>query len=130
MMKIGYQGIEGSNSEASARSMAARLGWTDVEYVPLVHSQGVVSAIKAGAVDCGVMATLNHVAGVVLETETALRGLSYRMLALDCIPIHHCLFVKDSSVTEIRAVASHIQALKQCRALSYTHLTLPTIQLQ
>lgn len=29
-MKIGYQGIEGSNSEASAKSMAARLGWTDV----------------------------------------------------------------------------------------------------
>ena len=86
-----------------------------MEYVPLVHSQGVVSALKAGAVDCGVMATLNHVAGVVLETETALRGLSYRMLALDCIPIHHCLFVKDPSVTEIRAVASHIQALKQCQ---------------
>lgn len=115
MMKIGYQGIEGSNSEASAKSMAARLGWTDVEYVPLVHSQGVVGALKAGEVDYGVMATLNHVAGVVLETETALRGLSYRMLALDCIPIHHCLFVKDPSVREIRAVASHIQALKQCR---------------
>ena len=62
MMKIGYQGIEGSNSEASARSMAARLGWTDVEYVPLVHSQGVVSALKAGAVDCGVMVCI-RVAG-------------------------------------------------------------------
>lgn len=115
-MKIGYQGIEGSNSEASAKTMAARLGWAEVEYVPLVHSQGVVDALKSGAVDCGVMATLNHVAGVVLETETALRGLSYRMLALDCIPIHHCLFVKDPSVTEIRTIASHIQALKQCRA--------------
>lgn len=114
-MRIGYQGIEGSNSEASAKSMAGRLGWTGVEYVPLVHSRGVVEALRAGEVDCGVMATLNHVAGVVLETEAALRGLSYRMLALDCIPIHHCLFVKDPSVTEIRTVASHIQALKQCR---------------
>ena len=54
-------------------------------------------------------------AGVVRETESALRGVSYRMLALDCIPIHHCLFVKDSSVTEIRSIASHIQALEQCR---------------
>ena len=114
-MKIGYQGIEGSNSRASAQNMAERLGWTDVEYVPLVHSKGVVDALLAGTVDYGVMATLNHVAGVVLETEAALRGINYKMLALDCIPIHHCLFVKDSSVTEIRAVASHIQALKQCR---------------
>ena len=114
-MKIGYQGIEGSNSEASAKSMAKRLGWTDVEYVPLIHSRGVVEALLSGEVDCGVMATLNHVAGVVRETESALRGVSYRMLALDCIPIHHCLFVKDSSVTEIRSIASHIQALEQCR---------------
>ena len=58
-MKIGYQGIEGSNSEASAKSMAKRLGWTDVEYVPLIHSRGVVEALLSGEVDCGVMATLN-----------------------------------------------------------------------
>lgn len=114
-MKIGYQGIEGSNSQAAARNMAERLGWTNVEYVPLVHSKGVVGALLAGTVDYGVMATLNHIAGVVLETEAALRGVQYRMLALDCIPIHHCLFVKNSSVTEIHAVASHIQALKQCK---------------
>lgn len=114
-MKIGYQGIEGCNSLASARNMAGRLGWTDVEYVPLINSKGVVDALRAGTVDYGVMATMNHVAGVVLETEAALRGLNYRMLALDCIPIHHCLFVKDSSVTQIHAVASHIQALEQCR---------------
>lgn len=114
-MKIGYQGIDGSNSQASAKNMAARLGWTDVEYVPLVHSKGVVDALRAGTVDYGVMATLNHIAGVVAETEEALRGLNYRMLALDCIPIHHCLFVKDSSVKEIHTVASHIQALKQCQ---------------
>jgi len=114
-MKIGYQGIEGSNSQASARNMAQRLGWTDVEYVPLVHSKGVVDALLAGEVDFGVMATLNHVAGVVLETQAALKGLKYRMLALDCIPIHHCLFVKDPSVKEIHTVASHIQALKQCK---------------
>ena len=114
-MKIGYQGIEGSNSQAAARNMAERLGWTGVEYVPLVHSRGVVEAMVAGTVDYGVMATLNHIAGVVLETQEALQGVHSRMLALDCIPIHHCLFVKDRSVTEIRAVASHIQALQQCK---------------
>lgn len=84
-----------------------------MEYVPLVHSKGVVDALLAGTVDYGVMATPNHAAGVVLETEAALREINYKMLALDCIPIHRCLFVQNSSVTKIRAVATHIQALKQ-----------------
>ena len=91
-MKIGYQGIEGSNSEASAKSMAKRLGWTDVEYVPLIHSRGVVEALLSGEVDCGVMATLNHVAGVVRETESGHRGVSDRMRGLVCHPNKHCLF--------------------------------------
>ena len=113
-MKIGYQGIEGSNSRAAAEQMARRLGWSDVTYIPLVHSQGVVDGLRSGAVDCGVIATQNHVAGVVQESAEALRGVQYRILAEDCIPIHHCLFVKDPSLVEIDIVASHIQALKQC----------------
>lgn len=115
MIKIGYQGIEGSNSREAAENMATRLGWTDVEYVPLVHSQGVVDALCAGEVDYGVMATLNHIAGLVRETGKALHNVDYRVLATDCIPIHHCLFVKDNCHTEIRTVASHVQALKQCQ---------------
>lgn len=114
-MKIGYQGIQGSNSLAAARNMAERLGWTEVEYIPLVHSKGVVDALLTGTADYGVMATRNLIAGPVLETETALQGLRYQILAEDRIPIHHCLFVKDSSVTAPRAVASHIQALTQCQ---------------
>ncbi len=115
MIKIGYQGIEGSNSRASAENIVKNLGWTDVEYIPLVHSQGVVDALRAGEVDYGVMATFNHIAGVVKESKLALRDADYRTLATDCIPIHHCLFVKDPSVTEIHTVASHMQALKQCQ---------------
>lgn len=114
-MKIGYQGIEGSNSQAAAANIAARLEWTDVEYVPLIHSKGVVDALKSGEVDYGVMASLNHRAGEVLETVEALKLLSYVTLAGDCIPIHHFLFVKDASVTKPTVIASHPQALKQCR---------------
>lgn len=112
--KIGYQGIEGSNSRAAAENMAKRLGWENVSYIPLVTSRGVVDALLAQTVDYGVMASNNHIAGIVQETVQALDGLGYQVLAEDCIPIHHCLFVKDVSVTEIKTVASHIQALKQC----------------
>lgn len=97
--------------------MANNLGWTDAEFVPLVHSQGVVNALKAGTVDYGVMATLNHTAGVVRETADALKGVNYRIVALDCIPVHHDLFVKDSSVDKVKVIASHPQALQQCRTV-------------
>ena len=115
-MKIGYQGIEGSNSRAAAENMAVRMQWRDVEYVPLVHSQGVVEAMQSGAVDYGVMATYNHRAGIVEETETALKGVSYEVIAEECLPIHHFMFVKDPAVQHPAAIASHPQALKQCQA--------------
>lgn len=114
-MKIGYQGIEGCNSLASAKRMAERLGWTQTEYVPLIHSRGVAAGLASGQVDYGVMATRNHIAGPVIETCEALASIPYRVVAEDCIPIHHCLFVKDPSCTKIDIVASHIQALRQCR---------------
>ena len=114
MKRIGYQGMEGSNSLAAARDMAKSLGWTDVEYVPLITSRGVVDAMQAGAVEYGVMATRNHVAGVVLESEAALSGLHYRLLTADTVSIRHHLFVLNENVTSIDTVASHIQALKQC----------------
>lgn len=114
-VKIGFQGIEGSNSETASVNMSERLGWTEVELVPLVSSRAVVDALIKGEIDYGVMAVLNHVAGTVQETEAALKNLTYTTVAADCLPIHHCLFVKDSSVIKLNTVASHIQALRQCR---------------
>ena len=35
-MKIGYQGMIGSNSEEAAKSIASKLCINDVEYVPLI----------------------------------------------------------------------------------------------
>lgn len=82
--------------------------------MPLVTSKGVMNALCAGEVDYGVMATRNSVAGPVLETGDAVAGISYRVLAEDQIHIHHCLFVKDASITHFDTIASHIQALRQC----------------
>ncbi len=114
MRRVGYQGMEGSNSLASAKNMTASLGWEDVEYVPLITSRGVVDALKAGEVEYGVMAVNNRIAGRVKESEEALAGVDYRVLAEDTIPIRHHLFTLNESVKDIDLVASHIQALKQC----------------
>ena len=41
MIKIGYQGIEGSNAEQAARDLVKKLSLQDVEFVPLVDSKPV-----------------------------------------------------------------------------------------
>lgn len=41
-MRIGYQGMEGSNSEAAA----LKLELNDVEYVPLITSKAVIGELK------------------------------------------------------------------------------------
>lgn len=115
-IRIGYQGIAGSNSEAASAGFAVTQGMKNVEYVPLVSSQNVVDTLMAGEIDYGVMASRNHIAGYVRETEEALTGVSYHLAAALCLPIHHCLFVKDSTVTNPTVIASHPQALAQCKA--------------
>ena len=57
MIKIGYQGIEGSNAEQAAKDLVKKLNLADVEYVPLVDSPHVIKAMKTGETDYGVCAT-------------------------------------------------------------------------
>ena len=114
-IRIGYQGIEGSNSEAASAGFAVTQEMKNVEYVPLVSSQRVVDMLVAGDIDYGVMASRNHIAGYVQETEAARTGVSYHLTAALTLPIHHCLFVKDPTVTNPTIIASHPQALAQCK---------------
>ncbi len=113
-MKIAYQGIPGSNSEAIAAVFAQNLAVPNPRYIPAVHSRGVVEMLRRGEADYGVMASRNLIAGDVLETKAALEGFSHRVLDAQWLPIHHCLFVKKEGV-RIAKIVSHIQALGQCR---------------
>lgn len=113
-MRIAYQGVPGSNSEAAAAMFAENQGFAAPEYIPAVHSRGVVELLAGGGADYGVMATRNLIAGEVIETAEALDGFSHRVLDAQWLPIHHCLFVKREGV-RIARIASHIQALGQCR---------------
>lgn len=113
-MKIGYQGAVGSNSEQAARDMVDELGVADIEYVPLISSQRVISALVDGDIDYGVVAVWNSIGGIVWETEKAIRDVSLEVACETTLDIHHCLYKrKDVPLSKIRYVASHIQALKQ-----------------
>lgn len=97
--------------------LAMRMEMKEVEHLPLVTSQGVIQALQDGAVDYGVVAVRNSVAGTVGETKDALQDMPFTVLDEIEMPIHHCLFKKNAAVADaqINQIASHIQALQQCK---------------
>ena len=111
VIKIGYQGCIGSNSETAAKQFVKTLGLQNVKFIPFVVSKNVVAALVEGCIDYGVMAVSNSVSGEVQETKTALvHGVE--LCCQLAMSIHHCVFVKSPDA-KIKFIASHIQALKQ-----------------
>ena len=104
MIKIGYQGIEGSNAEQAAHELVEKLKLTDVEYVPLVDSPHVITAMKKGETDYGVCAVYNSAAGMVLETFFATNGVELLIKGETTLTIHHCLF-KRALISLMKACA-------------------------
>ncbi len=131
MIKIGYQGIEGSNAEQAAKDLVKKLDLRDVEYVPLVDSPHVIKAMKTGETDFGVCAVYNSAAGMVLETFFATNGVELLIRGETTMNIHHCLFKKSADIPSenLRFVASHILAIKQCEnSIRYRYPQLKSIE--
>ncbi len=113
MIRVGYQGMEGSNSELAAEGLVNKLGLSDVEYVPLLTSEKVKKALVDGIIHYGVVATKNLNAGEVGETKEAFSGTKYLVKENYQLEIEHYLYTLKPK-TEIKIIASHIQALMQC----------------
>ena len=117
MIIIGYQGVEGSNSERAALEFAQKRNFIDYQLLPLVSSFNVLDNVIKKRVDYGVIAVRNSSGGTVAESKIVLDHLCINKKDEVTIPIHHFLFVKDASVKleDIDTLASHPQAFKQCQ---------------
>lgn len=114
VIKIGYQGAEGSNSEEAAIIIAERLNIAKYELVPLITSRVVVGKLKRKEIDYAVMATKNSLGGTVQETYDIIKDEFLELVATSILRIHHCLFVKPGTRREeISCIASHSQVFKQ-----------------
>ena len=67
MIKVGFQGICGSNSEIAAENLTQKMGLSNVEFVGLVTSKAVIEALEKGLIDYGVLATKNSIGGEVKD---------------------------------------------------------------
>lgn len=116
-IKIGYQGILGSNNYEVAKQFEKTdfLGF-DVDLIPLVSSYNVVQAIASSEIDYGIVASKNSIGGEVRETLNALHGYRYKLKNTFKKPIKHYLSIsKEANIEDIRTIYSHEQAFFQCK---------------
>jgi Prephenate dehydratase len=108
-------GIPFSNSEEAALRFVEKCNLGEVVMVPLMCSENVVEALEHKEIDLGVVAVKNAIAGTVIETEIALNKRDTIETVEDVnVPIHHYLYIKHPDC-KICAIASHVQALLQCK---------------
>lgn len=122
-IKIGYQGIDGSNTYTAVTRLASRIYGSGFELVPLVSSANVLSALSSHQIDLGLMATDTAVVGAVPETKTAMLSLAVPLKQIDeiSLDIHHCLFALTGDSSFISRIASHPEALRECGGYLQTH---------
>ena len=132
MEKIGYQGIQGSNSEEAAKQFAQKLQIENVEYVPLISSKNVIENLQQGNIDYGVVAIRNSYAGEVIETKEAIGKSEKKFECLQKLKleIHHSIFKKNKNIKneDLKIIASHSQALMQTK--NFLRENLPNLHQQ
>ncbi len=115
-MKIGVMGARGSFSEKAGEKYISEMGLVGAEILPLVSAETVLSALEAGECDRGIFPIENSNAGIVLEAVHAMAKHRFSIEKMFELDVHHTLLAKSGvTAAHIRAIASHDQALKQCR---------------
>lgn len=115
-IKIGYQGIEGSNSAQVAHDFSRIMSNEETIFVPLISSEEVIRSLADGSIDYGVVATRNSIGGIVEETREAMKNIRCEIIFTKILEIRHNLYkLRTAELHEINTIASHIQALRQTK---------------
>jgi len=104
-MSVLTLGPAGTYSHRAARSVTETVEFTE-------SVTDIVAAVADGRVDRGVIPIENSIDGSVTESLDALTDHDVAVVEEVVTPIEHALLAQDE---EFRTVASHAQALAQCR---------------
>jgi len=114
--KIGVMGAKGSFSEQAGETFIIDEQLVDVEILPLVSAEAVLTAVENNTVDYGIFPIENSNGGIVIEAVYAMATHQFAIEKMFEFDVHHMLLVKPGTTSShITAVCSHDQALKQCR---------------
>ncbi|ABR46873.1 Prephenate dehydratase [Alkaliphilus metalliredigens QYMF] len=116
-MKIGYLGPEGSYSYTAAKCYAPQ--------GTLISMRGfreIIQGVENGTIEEGILPIENSTEGAVTQTMDALmETVDSKIKGELVLQIRHNLLSLGESIGEINYVASHPQALEQCREFLATH---------
>lgn len=128
-MRIGVSGARGSFSEEAGKEYCRANGIENPEFLYLVTAENVLSSVEAGLVEKGIVPIENSTGGVVIETIYGLAAHTVHIEKMFEILVHQNLLVfRGMKKEDITGIASHDQAIKQCRM--YLKRTFPLADLK
>jgi chorismate mutase/prephenate dehydratase len=110
-LRVAYLGPEGTSSHVAAREVFGQ----QVEGVPVVTLADVIGAVERGQADHALLPIENTSEGVVTQALDALLECEVPLVGESWLRISYQLISKSELTSELRRVASHPQALAQCR---------------
>jgi arogenate/prephenate dehydratase len=109
-MKIAYQGEPGAFSEA-----ASRLVSSDASLIPCKSFEEVFASVEQGPAQYGVLPIENSIGGSIHRNYDLLMENHLPIVGEVEVPVvHHLLALPGASLSAIKRVYSHPQALAQC----------------
>lgn len=116
--KVAFQGLEGAYSHAAAMFFFGK----DAAMHHVRQFEDLMIEVETGAADFGVLPIENSSAGAVTDSYDLLLKYHNYIVAEIFIPINHCLLgTKDASLSDIRRVYAHPQALMQSSEFLNSH---------
>lgn len=119
-MKVGYQGVAGSYSEAALKEYCHHL--EEVEAVGYPNFSDLIEDVAHKRLDMIVLPVENSTTGFIARSADLLRHQPVVAIADNYQSIQHTLWsLADSSVEQLTKVYSHPEALGQCDAFFDSH---------
>jgi len=115
IIQMGISGDRGSFSEEAALAYGNNASRSYV-YHYLLDMKGVLSALEGGTIDQGFIPVVNTNSGLVRPAFQAMGEYQFRLMDDYWHEVNQCLLVLPGmTLPQIRYVASHEQALAQCK---------------
>ncbi len=125
---IGIQGGPGSTNERACLFFAKKYGWDNFEIKYLISTENVLSALNNKEIDYGTFAWGSSRAGLVEETQEAIKKYSYHKIDEESFELNHALFQKSPIDKSYPVkIYSHQQALKEHKPFLEKEFTNPEL---
>lgn len=118
VMRVSYLGPAGTYSEQAVRTLFGHR----VEGLPCSSLDEALALAEKGDADAALLPVENSIEGTVGRTLDLFLQTNLRISSEISIPIHHGLLSQAESISGIRRVVAHAQALAQCQQWLRKHL--------